>query len=569
MPSLTSTQMLSTNPAQRNAVQARVLIVDDNAASRQLLRAVLETEGHTLFEAGDGVEALSVLGRQKIDVVISEILMPEMDGYGLCYELRKDSRFKAIPLIIYSSTYVSASDKNLALNLGVSAFLPKPASLSALCEALLAALTGKAPIRARMESPEELEALREYSQRLIRTIEEDRVELTRRTEELHKAEAQLRQSQKMEAIGRLAGGVAHDFNNLLTVIMGRTELTMIRVKSDERLWHELELVYKTGARAAALTRQLLAFSRQQVLQPVMLDLNEVVAGIEDMLRRMLGEDISLVTVLEPGLGTVKADPSQLEQVLMNLAVNARDAMPGCGKLTIETATIRLDESYCRSHANAKPGCYVLLAVTDTGCGMDAETQSRIFEPFFTTKEQGKGTGLGLSTVYGIVKQSGGNIEVYSEVGKGTTFKIYLPLAEGVVQPVRPSATLPAVRGGQETILVVEDEDPVRELVREMLEPNGYTVLLAPSGRAALRACAEHTGRVHLLLTDVVMPEMSGVQLAQDLGKTQTNLKVLFMSGYATHAIMNNSILERGAEFIQKPFTPGKLARKVREVLDEA
>lgn len=380
-------------------------------------------------------------------------------------------------------------------------------------------------------------------------------------------EEQLRQSQKLEAIGMLAGGIAHDFNNLLTVICGYSDLSLMRLREEDPLHRNISEINKAADRAAGLTRQLLAFSRKQVLQPRVLDLNAVVSELEKMLRRLIGEDIGLATVLESELGSVKADPGQIEQIIMNLAVNARDAMPQGGKLTIETTNVYLDEEYAKVHVAVVPGPYVMFAVSDTGTGMDSRTQARIFEPFFTTKEKGKGTGLGLSTVYGIAKQSGGNIWVYSELGRGTTFKIYLPrVDEGAQEYERPAETEDAFLGA-ETVLLAEDEEMVRKLARSVLEMSGYQVLEAANGGAALLICERHTEPIHLLLTDVIMPEMSGRELAERLAQLRPEMKVLYMSGYTDNTIVHQGVLDEGANFIQKPFPTDALARKVRDVLD--
>ncbi len=387
------------------------------------------------------------------------------------------------------------------------------------------------------------------------------------TERKH-LEDQLRQSQKMEAVGRLAGGVAHDFNNLLTIIMGYSQLLLDRLGPGEAMRWQVDEIKKAGERAASLTRQLLAFSREQVLKPHILDLNSVVANMEKMLRRLIGEDIELVTVPGANLGRVKADPGQIEQVLMNLAVNARDAMPQGGKLTIETGNVDLGEGYARSHVTVRPGPYVMMAVSDTGCGMDAETQSHIFEPFFTTKDKDKGTGLGLATVYGIVKQSGGYIWVYSEPGRGSTFKVYLPQVQEAAEAAESEKAIPAPMRGTETILVVEDEESVRSLVRGVLQAHGYTVLEARRGDEALQVSDRHKGLIHLLLTDVVMPQMSGRDLAARLVASHSESRVLYMSGYTDRAILHQGVLDAKTHFIGKPFTPDALARKVREVLDE-
>jgi signal transduction histidine kinase/CheY-like chemotaxis protein len=379
-------------------------------------------------------------------------------------------------------------------------------------------------------------------------------------------EEQLRQSQKMEAIGRLAGGIAHDFNNLLTVIKGYSELMLDELDSADPLGTEVDEIKKAADRAASLTRQLLAFSRQQVLAPKVLDLNSVVGNMDKLLRRLLGEDIDLFTVLEPGLGRVKADPGQVEQVIMNLAVNARDAMPQGGKLTIETSSVDLDENYARDHVSVKPGSYVMIAVSDTGMGMTEKVKSRIFEPFFTTKEIGKGTGLGLSTVYGIIKQSGGYIWVYSELGIGSTFKVYLPAIDAPAEIPCGSSQQP-VRRGSETVLLVEDEDGVRALMRQVLHKHGYNVLEARHGGEALLTCERHSGKIDLLLTDVVLEQMSGRELAERLLKVRPEMKVLYVSGYADDAIVHHGVLNAGTAFLQKPFTTEALARKIRYVLD--
>jgi len=385
---------------------------------------------------------------------------------------------------------------------------------------------------------------------------------------LHDANrAQLQQSQKLEAIGQLAGGVAHDFNNLLTAIIGYSDLSLKQISVENPIRSNLEEIKKAAERAASLTRQLLAFSRRQILEPKVLDLNAVVKDMHQMLRRLIGEHIDLTTKPAPGLGRVKADPGQVEQIIMNLVVNARDAMPRGGKVTIETANVTLDEHSTLRHVSVKTGAYVMVAVSDTGNGMDEETQARIFEPFFTTKEQGQGTGLGLSTVYGIVKQSGGNIWVYSELGKGTVFKVYFPQVEAAVKTIEKPVSEIAAPRGSETILLVEDEDVVRRLAREILTQAGYKVLEACGGEEAMRLCQERWEPIDLLLTDVVMPETSGKEIAERLTELRPATHVLFMSGYTDEAIVHHGILDSNVQFIQKPFTALALAKKVREVLD--
>jgi len=384
-------------------------------------------------------------------------------------------------------------------------------------------------------------------------------------------ENQLQQSRRMEAVGRLAGGIAHDFNNLLTIINGYAEMALRRTGISTELKTDIQQIGSASERASVLVRQLLAFSRKQVLQPKLLDLNAIVEGLNKLLNRLMGADIEMITRCGAKVGTVKADPSQVEQVIMNLVVNARDAMPNGGKLTIETSNVDLDANYARDHATVKPGPYVMLAVSDTGIGMDQETQAHIFEPFFTTKGGSRGTGLGLSTVYGIVKQSGGYIWVYSESGKGTTIKVYLPRVEESVAKsaeTKPeSIELASGLQGTETVLLVEDEEAVRDLARSILTDQGYSVLVAGSASAAEELMEKSSREIHLLLTDVVMPGLSGRELARRVAARSPKTRVLFMSGYTDNVITSGGVLEAGVAFLQKPFTPRALTQKVREVLD--
>jgi two-component system cell cycle sensor histidine kinase/response regulator CckA len=381
-------------------------------------------------------------------------------------------------------------------------------------------------------------------------------------------EEQLRQAQKMEAVGRLAGGVAHDFNNLLTAILGHSELLLSYLAPDDRLRRDVEEIKKGGERGAALTRQLLAFSRKQILEPRVVNLNSIVGSMETMLRRLIGEDVQLITKTPHELGLVKCDPGQMEQIILNLAVNARDAMPRGGQLTIETANHELNEAYALKHVSVKPGRYVMLAVSDTGCGMDAETRSRMFEPFFTTKALGQGTGLGLSMVYGIVQQSEGNIDVHSEPGRGTAFRIYLPRIGVAAEHAETVKDVSTILTGSETILLVEDEEIVRTLVCSVLQAQGYNVLEADHGDEALRISESHLGPIHLMLTDIVMPEISGSELAGRLCPLRPEMRVLYMSGYIDDATVRHGVLEPGMAFLQKPFAPDILISKVRQVLDD-
>ena len=413
-------------------------------------------------------------------------------------------------------------------------------------------LTVQLSVRAIRNAAREVE----YYETFVRDLTEQR-----------RLQTQLVQSQKMEAVGRLAGGIAHDFNNLLTVITTSCDLLREDMGPDDPKREDVDQVRQAADGAAALTRQLLAFSRQQVLAPQIVNLGDVVFGVERMLRRVIGEDVDLVTVLDPESGAVKADVGQLEQVLMNLAVNARDAMPTGGKLTIEIANVEHDPDYAREQEAAAVSRFVMLAVSDTGTGMDEATKARIFEPFFTTKELGKGTGLGLATVYGIVRQSGGFIWVYSEPGLGTTFKIYLPQVDAVAEGSAASDAPSASRRGTETVLLVEDAAAVRSVIHEALARQGYAVLDAPHGAEALRIAASHAGPIHLLLTDVVMPGLSGRQVADQLAAVRPETKVLYTSGHTDDAVVRHGVLESGIAYLQKPFTVDGLARKVREVLD--
>ena len=508
----------------------RILNLEDNPRDAELVQARLAAEGVAceIVCVQTGTDFAAALDQGGWALIISDFTLPAYDGMSalaLAQTKRPD-----VPYIFFSGT-VGEEAAIEALKKGATDYVlkPRPARLVSAVK----------------------RALQEGKERAERK----------------QLEQQLRQAQKMEAIGQLTGGIAHDFNNMLTVIIGYSELMLQKLKADDSLRSDIEQIKEAGERASSLTRQLLAFSRKQVLQPKVFDLNAVLTNMDRMLQRLIGEDIHLVTVPAPGLGRVRADPGQIEQVIMNLAVNARDAMPHGGKLTIETANVELDNAYAREHVSVRPGSYVMLAVSDTGCGMDAATQAQIFEPFFTTKEVGKGTGLGLSTVFGIVKQSEGYVWVYSEVGRGTTFKIYLPRVEAAVETVEPSGETARPARGSETILLVEDDHAVRTLIRSTLQAHGYTVLEASQGKEALLLSGQHKGLIHMMVTDTVMPGMSGRELAERLKPLRPNMKALFMSGYTDKAIVHHGELDPDTAFLQKPFTPDALARKVREVLD--
>jgi len=399
-------------------------------------------------------------------------------------------------------------------------------------------------------------------------VVQDITETKRAEEERDRLEAQLQQAMKMEAIGRLAGGVAHDFNNLLTTITGNVALALMDLRPEDPLARVLNEVNRAADSAASLTRQLLAFSRKQIIEPRVLDLNDLIGNLHKMLGRLIGEDIEMRTIQAPGLGAVKIDPGQFEQVLVNLVVNAKDAMPDGGQLVVETANVELGEDYCLTHPNARSGRYVMLAVSDTGHGMSSEVKAHLFEPFFTTKPRGRGTGLGLATIFGAVQQAGGTIEVYSEVDHGTTIKLYLPRIESKAEKLVTERQTRSMPGGRETILLVEDDVTVRELATRLLKKLGYTVLSAPDGGHAFMLVEKYEGQIDLLLTDVVMPGINGLQLAERLMKLKPDLRVLFTSGYTENIVVHHGVIEENLNFIAKPYNPQTLSRKLRDVLDK-
>jgi signal transduction histidine kinase len=584
--------------------KARILIAEDSATQAEQLRYLLEGGGYEVRIASNGRDALATLRECKPFLVISDIVMPEMDGYEFCHEIKSDPSLRDIPVLLLTS--LSGAEEVLkALQCGADNFGRKPYDgnrllslvdsiftnremrktakmqlgleidiagekhfitsqrqqiLDLLLSTFMEAVHLNQDLQAREKELEEL--TKSLEQKVAERTADLRIEIAERKQ----LETQLYQAQKMEAIGRLAGGIAHDFNNHLGIIIGYSEIMLDHLGPEDPLRRSAGLIKDAAQRSAALTRQLLAFSRRQVFEPTILNLNLAVTDLGKMLQPLIGEDIELITCLDPALGKVRADPAQIDQVIMNLAVNSRDSMPRGGRLTIETANAELDEAYARVHATVLPGQYVMLAVTDTGVGMDEKTQSHIFEPFFTTKAKGKGTGLGLATVYGIVKQSGGYIWVYSEPGRGTTFKIYLPRLEaGVpVEAVKEVSSL--VLKGEETILVVEDEAMLRELACLFLQDSGYQVLEAASGSEALSVARRHQGTIHLLMTDAVMPGINGRELAKKLYGERPEMRVLYVSGYTDDAILRSGLLETGAAFLQKPFTRDALARKVRDVL---
>jgi two-component system cell cycle sensor histidine kinase/response regulator CckA len=509
-----------------------VLLVEDSLDDALLVQREIERTGWAVTsERVEEAETMrAALAREhRWDIILSDWGMPRFNALDALYVLKETGL--DIPFIIVSGS-IGEEAAVSALRAGARDFVPKD-RLSRLAPAI---------------------------QRELRESEVRRA--------LGRTEEQLRQSQKMEAVGRLAGGVAHDFNNVLSVILGYGEMLLADMKPGDPMRADVEEIRRAGKRAADLTRQLLMFSREHVIEPRVLDLNEVLTGMDKMLQRILGADVELVSRPTQPLGRVRVDPSSMEQVIMNLVVNARDAMPTGGKLTMETDNVVLDEAYAREHLGVTPGPHVMLAVTDTGEGIDKTTLARIFEPFFTTKEKGKGTGLGLSTVFGIVQQSGGSIWVYSEPGKGTTFKVYLPVVDAAVETLRSVESATTLRGS-ETILLVEDDDQVRAVARGILGRNGYHVIEARNAGEALLQSERHGGTIHLLLSDVIMPQMSGPELAKRLASSRGGMKVLCMSGYTDDSIVRHGVLDARIAYLQKPLTPETLTRKVREVLDDA
>lgn len=519
--------------------EIRILILEDVATDaelfeRELRKASIAFTSHRVETEQDFIQALTEFDP---DIILSDYQLPQFSGLEALHLLNEKEIH--IPFILITGT-LTEEIAVLCLKEGVTDYLLK-SSLMRLPSAVESALKRR---ETEKEKAEALTALQE-------------------------SQEQLRQAQKLEAVGRLAGGIAHDFNNLLTIIGGYSDLLLKSSTLGDNDREQLNEIDEAAQRAGSLVRQLLAFSRKQVLHPEVLNPNSLVTGIGRMLQRLIGEDIEIVARLDHEVGKINADAGQIEQVLINLVVNARDAMPRGGQITITTQNVDLDQSYSDMHIAVTPGPYVMLAVSDTGTGMDAETQQHIFEPFFTTKEMGKGTGLGLSTIYGIVKQSGGNICVYSEIGKGTTFKIYLPRVEAEVSTRRePHPREPNV-AATETILLVEDEVRIRKLAANILTARGYYVLTAKNGAEAIDISSNHPGRIDLLLTDVVMPGMGGRDVADSIKLVRPQMRVLYMSGYTDDAILHHGVLERRTTFIEKPFTAHKLAKKVREVLAES
>ena len=516
----------------------RALIAEDSENDVLLLLRILRKAGYEpVYERVWTAPAMkAALQRQAWDIVISDYEMPNFGGFE-ALQLLKESGHD-VPFILVSAV-VSEETAVAAMKAGAHDYIMKR-NLARLVPAI------------------ERE-LREAQTRVARKAAETA---------LRQSEEQLRQVQKIEAIGRLAAGVAHDFNNILTAITGHSELLIRQLDADDPRRKNAEQIEKAAYRAAGLTRQLLIFSRKQVIEPRVLNLNAVILDIKKMLRRLIGEDIEFCTLLDPAAGHIKADPGQIEQVIMNLAVNARDAMPTGGKLTVTTANTTRDKNHLKNFPDMGAGDYVMLAIADTGTGMSEEVKAHLFEPFFTTKPPGAGTGLGLATCFGIVKQNTGHINVHSELGSGTTFKIYFPQVQSAIEPLRVRNRPTEVAGGNETVLLVEDEPVVRELAVATLREKGYTVVEAGNGEEGLRLARQHDGKIDLVLTDVVMPVMGGKEMADALRTSHPDTKVLFTSGYTEDALGHHGVLRPGILFLPKPYLTATLARKVREVLDE-
>jgi len=680
----------------------RILSVDDNVENRYLAEALLKGNGYEVLSVANGAEALAQLQDGEFDLILSDILMPVMDGFELCRRIKADERLCHIPFIVYTATYTGPQDEAFAMKIGADRFVQKPCEPDLLIETLhevMAADRGGSGLVAPLGPAPEEEVLKLYNERLVRKLEQKMLQLEKEVEArqnaeeilrqsekkyrslynsirdailvstidgtiidcnpafvelfgyslaeiagkktgiffeneeeyrqisaalnehcddpsflhtvMHKKksglvfpgevhmyylrneegsltgfielirdvservraekvqrdlEAQLQQAQKMESVGRLAGGVAHDYNNMLSVILGYAQIALGKTVPGSLMHEYLQQILDAATRSANITRQLLGFARKQTIAPQILDLNDIVEGMLKMLRRLIGENLTLVWRPEPNLWPVRIDPSQVDQLLANFCVNAHDAIAGVGTITIATGMVTFDASYCARHAGAVPGDYVLLAVSDNGCGMEKEILDKIFEPFFTTKGIGRGTGLGLATVYGIVKQNNGFVDVDSDPGQGTIFRVFLPRYAAKPDQVK-EAGVGIPRGQGETVLIVEDEEAILKPTSIILSDLGYRVLIASRPSEAIRLAREQPGGIHLLLTDVIMPEMNGRDLADLLLSMQPGLKCLFMSGYTDNTIANQGVLDPGIHFIQKPFSRRDLAVKVRTALE--
>jgi PAS domain S-box-containing protein len=678
-----------------------ILIVDDKEDNRYLMEAMLRGNGNTVYSAENGADALEYLKSNRVDLIITDILMPIMDGFELCRQVRTSETLRHIPLIIYTATYTGPKDEEFAMKIGADRFILKPCEPDVFMAAVREVMAADRTLDIDMvPEPQEEEVLKLYNERLVRKLEQKMLQLEKETAALMETQAELRESrekykdildnivngyyevdlagnltffnracinilgfsaselmgmnnrtfmdkenarkvyetfhqvyttgepyraldwelirkdgticyvdtsislmrdnngkgigfrgvlmditerkqaekkkkeledqlhqaQKMESVGRVAGGVAHDFNNLLSIILGYGEILLEKLDDDAPVYEMASQIYQAGVRARELTRQLLAFSRKQVLEMKVVDVNQVVTGFEKLLRRLIGEDIQMIIAQSHGPLMVNADTAQLEQVLMNLVVNARDAMPDGGTLTIDTCTAELDADDAGERPGLSPGAYALIAVSDTGIGMDKDILERIFEPFFTTKEMDKGTGLGLAKCYGIVKQHQGNISVYSEPGEGTTFKIYLPLCAQKDAPESSPEKFSFPVAASATVLIVEDDPQVRRLACRILAGHGYSVIESDDVTDAIAIAASHDAPIHLVLSDVIMPKMKGPEAFAKIREYHPEARVLYMSGYTDNMVVRQGVLQEGIQYIQKPFTIKGLLEKCHQVL---
>ncbi len=559
---------------------SRILIVDDHEENIYLLRALLQADGYEVSTAPNGAEALAQALLNPPDMVISDVLMPVMDGFTLCREWKKNPRLAPVAFVFYTATYTDERDRQFALSLGAEAFIVKPEepeSLRKTIQGILGRVKGLSVPGEKGEGApvEETVYLKQYNEALIRKLETKMTQLESTIRELERENAerlkseeereslrdQLFQAQKMESIGRLAGGVAHDFNNMLTVIISYTDLVRSQMKPDDPLRDDLQKILEASRRSVDLTRQLLTFARKETVTLKVMDLNEAVNSLIRFLERILGENIQLSLRLRGEPGRVRVGSTHIDQILTNLCVNARDAIQGSGRIDITTGAAAFDEAYCAKHPGFYPGQFLRLSVSDNGSGMKEEVMAKVFEPFYTTKGPGQGTGLGLSTVYGIVQQNKGFIQVKSQPGIGTTFDIYLPRYDGPLPVVQSESLAIPLARGQTNILLVEDEPAILQITTRILKNLGYKVLPYPSPREAVLHIRDHS-LAHLLITDVIMPEMSGMELAKKVQPVFPGLKCLYMSGYTAES----NLLEEGVHFIQKPFTIKELAEKIHEVL---
>ncbi len=554
-----------------------VLIVDDVAENLYFLDALLKGNGFEVRSAVNGSEALALARTNPPDLIVADILMPVMDGYALCREWRADERLKQIPFIFYTATYTEKKDEALALSLGASRFVVKPQEPEVLMGIIHEVLdeSRKHEVLPEIPASNENELLKTYNETLFRKLEKKMAdlelanrELEHQIDEQKRLEEQLRQAQKMEAIGRFSAGIAHDLNNILSVIVGYGTILQMKMPCDNPQRDNVNQILAAVDRATNLTRSLLTFSRKQELKLQPININSCIRNARTFLERIIGEDINLKISLTESDVLINADKGHIEQVLMNLAANARDAMPSGGILSIGSDLLEIDEQYIKLHGYGTPGRYALIIFADNGCGMNEETRQRIFEPFFTTKETGKGTGLGLSIIYGIVKQHNGHIGVYSEPGQGTTFRILLPLMpeDGAVQDGETCQEL--LQGGNETILVVDDEASIREYLQLFLTTLGYRVLLAQDGREAIQVFLKKGQDVDLVLMDVIMPNINGKEAARELRKMKTGIKIIFTSGYPYDLIKERNLQDDNAQLLMKPVSPTDLGKRIRIALND-